>query len=788
MDLVYTPAQQRFRRELRAFLGAAVPEAWRANGGRGPRDPAERFAVVKRWMARLHEAGWAAPGWPAEHGGRGAGVVEQVIYQEELARAAAPPALNMLGVNLLWPTLIAHGTSEQTREHLPRILSGERLWCQGFSEPDAGSDLASLRTRAELHGDRFVVNGQKIWTSLASVADGIFTLVRTDPAARRHRGISYLLVDLRSPGITVRPIRQITGSSEFCEVFFDDVEVPATNLVGELHRGWEVAHTTLGHERGTAFLGSQVRYERIVRELIGLSGRTSYNGAPRLRRRHHPPGAGPGLVRAAHHAPQRVPQPDPGGQGGPGGARGVGQPAAHLAVRAAAARAGRPPPGRPGDRGEGLARRGPRGPVAARLPEHQGQHHRRGHRRDPAQHRQREGARPAPRPRHLGRGAGRSLSSQEGAEVDFGFNEEQDMLRTAVRGFLDSRSPVARVRELVDSAEGFDPELWRAAGGLGWFALLAPEAHGGAARSIVDVVVVAEELGRLVQPGPFLPANVVVLALAESGTEEQRAAHLPGLASGETTAAWAVFEPGGTWGPGGVGLRAEPSGDGVRLDGVKTYVQDAAVADLILVTARHPDGLVQCLVDSTGEGVRVEPLSTFDLTRRFAKVHLDGVAVPVERIVGQPGGAEAQVARQLQAAAILTCADSIGGAQQVLDMTVEYARHRVQFDRPIGSFQAIKHKCADMLLRLEASRAATYYAALAFQDGMDDLDEAVSIAKSYVGDAYADITGEGLQIHGGIGFTWEHDIHLYLRRAKTSEVLWGDPAWHRERLCRLLEV
>ena len=280
MDLVYTPAQQRFRRELRAFLGTAVPEAWRANGGRGPRDPAERFAVVKRWMARLHEAGWAAPGWPAEHGGRGAGVVEQVIYQEELARAAAPPALNMLGVNLLGPTLIAHGTSEQTREHLPRILSGERLWCQGFSEPDAGSDLASLRTRAELHGDRFVVNGQKIWTSLASVADGIFTLVRTDPAARRHRGISYLLVDLRSPGITVRPIRQITGSSEFCEVFFDDVEVPAANLVGELHRGWEVAHTTLGHERGTAFLGSQVRYERIVRELIELSGRTSYNGAP----------------------------------------------------------------------------------------------------------------------------------------------------------------------------------------------------------------------------------------------------------------------------------------------------------------------------------------------------------------------------------------------------------------------------------------------------------------------------------------------------------------------------
>lgn len=280
MDLTYTPEQEQFRHELGEFLEATIPSEWRANNGRGPRDLARRFELIKQWMRDLYEAGWAAPGWPREYGGRDAGVVEQVIYHEELARAGAPPSLNMLGVNLLGPTLITHGTLEQRAEHLPKILAGDSLWCQGFSEPDAGSDLASLKTRAEQRSDRFVVNGQKVWTSMADIADMMFALVRTDPDAPKHHGISYLLIDLRSPGVTVRPITQITGGTEFCEVFFEDVEVPASNLVGKVNKGWEVAHTTLGHERGTAFLGSQVRYERVVRELLELSTVTSYLGAP----------------------------------------------------------------------------------------------------------------------------------------------------------------------------------------------------------------------------------------------------------------------------------------------------------------------------------------------------------------------------------------------------------------------------------------------------------------------------------------------------------------------------
>lgn len=278
MDLSFTPEQEAFRRELGSWLDENIPQEWR-DGGRGPRDPIARFELLKRWQRTLAEARWAAPHWPREYGGRDAGIVEQVIYHEETARRNAPPAINFIGLSLCAPTLIVHGTDEQKQRFLPRILTGEDIWCQGFSEPEAGSDLASLRTRAVLDGDQFVVRGQKVWTSGAQIANWMFLLARTDPDAPKHEGISYLLVDMRSPGVTVQPIRQITGESEFCEVFLDDVVVPLDRLVGRLHGGWQIAHTTLGHERGTAFLANQVRYERIVRQLVDLSRSSRFGGA-----------------------------------------------------------------------------------------------------------------------------------------------------------------------------------------------------------------------------------------------------------------------------------------------------------------------------------------------------------------------------------------------------------------------------------------------------------------------------------------------------------------------------
>ena len=250
MDLSFTDDQEAFRAEVRAWLASNVPAG---EGGRAVAPADGLAAEVERliaWQKRLHAAGWVGVHWPRAHGGRGAGIVESFVLQEEMARARSPELIGRIGVHLVGPTLIAHGTEEQ-RRHLPRILAADDIWCQLFSEPNAGSDLTSLRCRAEADGDSFVVNGQKVWASYAQFAHWGILLARTDPRETRSKGIGFFLLDMRSPGITVRPLRQMTGDEEFNEVFLEDVRVPRRNLVGDLHRGWEIAQTTLGHERGT---------------------------------------------------------------------------------------------------------------------------------------------------------------------------------------------------------------------------------------------------------------------------------------------------------------------------------------------------------------------------------------------------------------------------------------------------------------------------------------------------------------------------------------------------------
>lgn len=370
--------------------------------------------------------------------------------------------------------------------------------------------------------------------------------------------------------------------------------------------------------------------------------------------------------------------------------------------------------------------------------------------------------------------------------MDFGFSDEQDMLREASRRFLDSEMPVTRVRSMLeDDGPGYDPDCWRKAAALGWFGILVPEQHGGAGQSLVDAVVVAEELGRTVQPGPYLPTMVASMAIAEFGTAEQQASILPSVADGSTVLAWSAPPGFGDALDNAITVRAV--GDELILDGATSLVQDAHVADQLLLTARDGDGLCQVLVPARSPGLDIRVLKTLDLARRLCAVELDGVRVPSSARLGVGDATEA-ADRQVAAALVLQCAEAVGGAERLLEMTVAYAKDRVQFGRPIGSFQAIKHKCANMLVWVEASKSATYYAALAVQDRLPETSLAASIAKSYVGQAYPDVAGEALQIHGGIGFTWEHDVHLYLRRAKSNEVLLGDPAWHRERICQLVGV
>lgn len=278
MDLALSEQHLRFRDELRAWLEANVARPWREEI-RDPRATEDSLVETRRaWQRKLNDAGYVALDWPNEWGGRGAGAVEKAIFEAEIARADAPPILNFLGISLLGPALIHHGSEEQRRRFLPPIVTADEIWCQGFSEPGAGSDLASLKTNARLEGDEFIVNGQKVWTTFGPWADWIFVLARTDPKDR-YGGISFILVKLDTPGVTVRPLRQITGESEFGEVFFEDARVPRENLVGKIGEGWKIAMTVLAYERGAAALGYSARYERDIRALAEACSEFGRTGA-----------------------------------------------------------------------------------------------------------------------------------------------------------------------------------------------------------------------------------------------------------------------------------------------------------------------------------------------------------------------------------------------------------------------------------------------------------------------------------------------------------------------------
>src|SRR5438552_1810938 len=281
MDLAFSPQELAFRDDVRVWRADYLPEGGGLTGCREPQTFDEKLEFARAWERTLADAGWAGISWPKEYGGRGATLMGQVIFHQEMAAARAPMiSVNFVGINLAGPTIMAHGSQEQKARYLPKILTLEELWCQGFSEPNAGSDLAGLQTRAELRDGHFVVNGQKVWTSYAHAADWCLLLCRTDPDVPKHKGLSYLLVDMHSPGIEPRPLRQITGEAEFNEVFFTDVEVPREQLLGELNQGWTYANTTLANERGPAFLAHQIRFRNRLDDAIAMSKRVERDGVP----------------------------------------------------------------------------------------------------------------------------------------------------------------------------------------------------------------------------------------------------------------------------------------------------------------------------------------------------------------------------------------------------------------------------------------------------------------------------------------------------------------------------
>ena len=374
--------------------------------------------------------------------------------------------------------------------------------------------------------------------------------------------------------------------------------------------------------------------------------------------------------------------------------------------------------------------------------------------------------------------------------MEIGLSDDQELFRETTRRALDERSPISRVRELIDDPLGFDRAFWAQGAELGWYSMLIPEEYGGGTVSgegLVDLTIVAEELGRAVHPGPFHTTNVVASALAEFGSPRQREEVLPKIAAGELIASWAYAEPDRDWSASSVALTASPSGTGFVLDGVKAYVHDAEAADLLLVTALAPQGLTQFLVPRGAAGMTIEPLECLDLARRMADVRFDGVSVAADGVVGEVGGAAPAVERQTQVALVLQCADSVGATDQGLALTVQYSKDRVAFGRPIGSYQALKHRMADHRMWLEGSFATTAYAARAVDGRKRDAAISARIAKAHVGKWSSAILHDCIQLHGGIGMTYEYDLHLYFRRVISNEVLHGSPNEHYRELVDLAE-
>ena len=378
--------------------------------------------------------------------------------------------------------------------------------------------------------------------------------------------------------------------------------------------------------------------------------------------------------------------------------------------------------------------------------------------------------------------------------MNFGFNDEQELLRSTARKFFENECGSDTVRRLMETPEGISPDLWTKIAEQGWLGLVFPEAYDGMGLGLVDLVVLMEEMGRAVVPGPYFSTVLLGgLAVLEAGSEAQKKEWLPQIGAGDKRVALAWMEPSAQLGPAGVTLTAVEKSGRYTLSGTKLFVHDAHTADALVVAARTrpgagAEGVSLFLMPRDTSGLRVTLLPTMDQTRKLCEVTCSDATVGADALLGAAGAGWAPLARVLDRATVALCAEMCGGAQKVLDMTVEYAKIRQAFGRPIGSYQGVKHRAADMLVDVENSKSITYYAAWALDENSPEAPLAVSMAKAYVSDAYRRVAAAGIQLHGGIGFTWEHDLHLYFKRAKGSEFTFGDATHHRERVAQLVNL
>jgi alkylation response protein AidB-like acyl-CoA dehydrogenase len=366
--------------------------------------------------------------------------------------------------------------------------------------------------------------------------------------------------------------------------------------------------------------------------------------------------------------------------------------------------------------------------------------------------------------------------------MDFDLSKPQKLLKDSARELLARECSLERVRILMETETAHDDKLWQSICDQGWIGLVTPEEHGGLGLGLVELAAIAEEMGRACLPSTFLSTLTAAALIEHAGSAAQRTKYLEPMVTGELKATVAFLEESASWDVDAIKLQTSRRDGKFLISGRKLFVPDADVASLLICVARHGDGLELLPVERHAQGLSVKPMPSMDATRKLYEVAFESVTVPEVDVLGADGDARGALHGALQVGCLALCAEMVGGMQWVLDTTVEYVKSRQQFGRAIGSFQAVQHQCADMLLMTESARSATYYAAWALTESDPAASIALSIAKAYCSDAYREVSNRGVQLHGGIGFTWEHDLQLYYRRSKSSETLFGDATFHRERI------
>jgi alkylation response protein AidB-like acyl-CoA dehydrogenase len=779
-----------FRREIRAWLEESCPPSMRTRapesedvwGGRRAVFPS---ADARLWLERMAGRGYTAPTWPKEYGGAGLRADEARVLEEEQRRLGCRMALKSFGIWMLGPVLLRHGNEEQRREHLPKIARGEIRWCQGYSEPSAGSDLASLRTRAVRDGDAYVVNGHKVWTSHADKADWMFCLVRTDPGAPKREGISFLLIDMSSPGITVRPIPLISGASPFCETLFENVRVPARNRVGGENEGWRIALELLEHERslisrmradnvdedepleplavrtvglgGDGRLADPVARDRLAQLAIEfLASRLTMARSSEAAKAGRPPGPETSMfkyvgtelnkrrreLKVLLHGFQGL-----GWEGEGFSAQELTHTREWLRSRASSI--------------EGGTSEIQLNVIAKRvlgLPDDGG----------------------APDPALPVGGATRVTSRPD---------DVQEEIRREARDFVRRRMPIAHLRKLRDDRDpiGFSREIWREMAALGFAGITLPPSCGGAGLGYAELGLVLEECGRTLAPTPFLSTVVLGASLLEraGGWDES----LRAIAAGERIVALA-HEEGRRHDPYRVAATLRADGDSFVLDGSKVFVLDGHVADLLIVVARTSgapgdrDGLTLIAIPASAAGVTIQRTLMVD-SRNAARVGFEAVRVPRGAVLGAIDRGADLLDPALARATVAITAEMLGGSCEAFERTVAYLKEREQFGKPIGTFQALKHRAAQLFCELELARSLVLDALRAVDAGRDDVALVASAAKTLASDTFVHVANEAIQLHGGVGVTDELDIGFFLKRARACELTLGAAPYHRSRWATL---